>query len=99
MNVENILVSLSMTLVNYIFVTTISNSNQKAIVSDNKTDLRMTKDDIMAQLKEQHIADTGAYNDIVSQVKECEQSMTEQHSMMMEFIKQNVNQQGGGKNG
>ena len=88
-----------MTLVNYVFVTAISSANQKAIVQDNKTDLRMTKDDIMNQLKEQHQSDTGAYNDIVSQVKECEQSMTEQHSMMMELIKasnSNSNQKGEG---
>lgn len=36
---------------NYIVVSTISGSNQKQTVTDMKTDLRTTKEDIMAELK------------------------------------------------
>lgn len=36
---------------NYIVVSTISGANQKQTVTDMKTDLRTTKEDIMAELK------------------------------------------------
>ncbi|MCQ2059758.1 MAG: hypothetical protein MJY71_08040 [Bacteroidaceae bacterium] len=36
---------------NYIVVSTISNSNQKQTVLDLKTDLRTTKEDLLAELK------------------------------------------------
>lgn len=37
---------------NYIVVSTISSMNQKATVTDLKTDLRTTKEDLMTQIKE-----------------------------------------------
>lgn len=37
---------------NFIFITIISNNNQKATVTDMKTDLRTTKEDLMAELKD-----------------------------------------------
>ena len=37
---------------NYIFISIISASNQKMTVTDMKTDLRTTKEDIMAELKD-----------------------------------------------
>ena len=37
---------------NYIVVSTISSMNSKQIVSDVKTDLRTTKEDIMSELKD-----------------------------------------------
>ena len=37
---------------NYIVVSTISNMNAKATVSDVKTDLRTTKEDLMSELKD-----------------------------------------------
>jgi len=80
-----------MTTVNYIFVTAISSTNQKQTVADIKMDMRAIKSDLMNQLKEQHVGDTGAYNDIVSQIKEVSQGMSEQHSMMIDWIKMNSN--------
>ena len=37
---------------NYIFISVINAQNQKATVTDMKTDLRTTKEDIMAELKD-----------------------------------------------
>lgn len=37
---------------NYIFISVISANNQKMTVTDMKTDLRTTKEDIMAELKD-----------------------------------------------
>lgn len=37
---------------NFIFITIISNNNQKQTVTDMKTDLRTTKEDLMAELKD-----------------------------------------------
>lgn len=37
---------------NYIVVSTISNMNAKATVTDLKTDLRTTKEDLMSELKD-----------------------------------------------
>lgn len=37
---------------NFIFITIISGNNQKATVTDMKTDLRTTKEDLMAELKD-----------------------------------------------
>lgn len=37
---------------NYIFISVISQNNQKQTVTDMKTDLRTTKEDIMAELKD-----------------------------------------------
>lgn len=37
---------------NYIFISIISANNQKMTVTDMKTDLRTTKEDIMAELKD-----------------------------------------------
>lgn len=37
---------------NYIFISIISANNQKMTVTDMKTDLRTTKEDLMAEMKE-----------------------------------------------
>lgn len=37
---------------NYIFISVISTNNQKMTVTDLKTDLRTTKEDLMAELKD-----------------------------------------------
>lgn len=37
---------------NYIFISVINSNNQKQTVTDMKTDLRTTKEDIMAELKD-----------------------------------------------
>lgn len=37
---------------NYIFISVINGTNQKQTVTDLKTDLRTTKEDIMAELKD-----------------------------------------------
>lgn len=37
---------------NFIFISIISNNGQKATVTDMKTDLRTTKEDLMAELKD-----------------------------------------------
>ena len=37
---------------NFIFITIISNNSQKQTVTDMKTDLRTTKEDLMAELKD-----------------------------------------------
>ena len=37
---------------NFIFITIISGNNQKSTVTDMKTDLRTTKEDLMAELKD-----------------------------------------------
>ena len=44
--------SVAQAALNYIVVSTISASNQKQTVTDLKTDLRTTKEDIMAELKD-----------------------------------------------
>lgn len=38
--------------INYIVVSTISGSSQKATVTDLKTDLRTTKEDVLSELKD-----------------------------------------------
>lgn len=57
---------------NYIVVSTISSSNQKQTVTDLKTDLRTTKEDIMQEVKDAKDAmlakmetDTTAMNEIM----------------------------------
>lgn len=37
---------------NYIFITIVSSNNQKQTVTDMKTDLRTTKEDLMSELKD-----------------------------------------------
>lgn len=44
--------SIAQVALNYIFVSTISATNQKQTVTDLKTDLRTTKEDVMAELKD-----------------------------------------------
>lgn len=44
--------SVAQAALNYIVVSTISSTNQKQTVTDLKTDLRTTKEDIMAELKD-----------------------------------------------
>lgn len=43
---------IAQTALNYIFVSVITSNNQKQTVLDTKTDLRTTKEDIMAELKD-----------------------------------------------
>lgn len=45
-------VLIAQTALNYIFVQVITGNNQKQTVMDLKTDLRTTKEDIMAELKD-----------------------------------------------
>lgn len=51
MNVEGVLESIVQATLNYIVVSSISSSNQKQTVTDLKTDLRTTKEDIMSEVK------------------------------------------------
>lgn len=51
---------------NYIVVSTISNTNQKQTVTDLKTDLRTTKEDLMSGLK---ITE----EQVINQIKESKQ--------------------------
>lgn len=44
--------AIAQSALNYIFITIISSSNQKQTVTDMKTDLRTTKEDLMAELKD-----------------------------------------------
>ncbi len=44
--------SIAQVALNYIFVSTISAANQKQTVTDLKTDLRTTKEDLMNELKD-----------------------------------------------
>lgn len=43
---------IAQTALNYIFVSVITANNQKQTILDMKTDLRTTKEDIMAELKD-----------------------------------------------
>ncbi len=43
---------IAQTALNYIFVSVITANSQKATVTDMKTDLRTTKEDLMAELKD-----------------------------------------------
>lgn len=43
---------IAQTALNYIFVSVITSNNQKQTILDMKTDLRTTKEDIMAELKD-----------------------------------------------
>lgn len=52
MNFAGLWESVAQAALNYIVVSTISSSNQKQTVTDLKTDLRTTKEDIMAELKD-----------------------------------------------
>lgn len=52
MNHSDIWVMIAQTALNYIFVSVISSGSQKATVTDLKTDLRTTKEDIMSELKD-----------------------------------------------
>ena len=51
MNVEGVLESIVQATLNYIVVSSISSSNQKQTVTDLKTDLRTTKEDVMSEIK------------------------------------------------
>lgn len=44
--------AIAQSALNYIFITIISQNGQKQTVTDMKTDLRTTKEDIMAELKD-----------------------------------------------
>lgn len=43
---------IAQTALNYIFVSVITSNNQKQTILDMKTDLRTTKEDLMAELKD-----------------------------------------------
>lgn len=72
MNVEGVLESIVQATLNYIVVSSISASNQKQTVTDLKTDLRTTKEDLMSEVKASKDAvlakmetDTTAMNEII----------------------------------
>ena len=44
--------AIAQSALNYIFITIISSNNQKQTVTDMKTDLRTTKEDLMNELKD-----------------------------------------------
>lgn len=44
--------AIAQSAINFIVISVISGNNQKQTVTDNKTDLRHTKEDIMTELKE-----------------------------------------------
>ena len=51
MDMAQLWASIAEAALNFIVVSSISGSNQKQTVTDMKTDLRTTKEDIMAELK------------------------------------------------
>lgn len=53
MNAAQLWAEIAQAALNFIVVNGISNANQKATVTDLKTDLRTTKEDLMAEIKEQ----------------------------------------------
>ena len=52
MNEVELWAIIAQSALNYIFISIISANNQKQTVTDMKTDLRTTKEDIMAELKD-----------------------------------------------
>lgn len=52
MNQLEIWAIIAQSALNYIFISVISQNNQKQTVTDMKTDLRTTKEDLMAELKD-----------------------------------------------
>lgn len=52
MNQLEIWAIIAQSALNYIFISVINSNNQKQTVTDMKTDLRTTKEDIMAELKD-----------------------------------------------
>jgi len=116
LELEQVLMNVAMTTINYIFVNSITSASQQAVVSDMKTDMRMMKDDLMnqikdagdrglrttetaqhelmSQLKEQHVNDDNSYAEIINQIKETEQSMTNQHLAMIDTLKGSMSGQG-----
>lgn len=44
--------AIAQSALNYIFISVINSNNQKQTVTDMKTDLRTTKEDLMAELKD-----------------------------------------------
>ena len=52
MNQIEIWSAIAQSALNYIFISIISANNQKQTVTDLKTDLRTTKEDIMSELKD-----------------------------------------------
>lgn len=44
--------AIAQSALNYIFITIINSNSQKQTVTDMKTDLRTTKEDLMAELKD-----------------------------------------------
>lgn len=52
MNQGQLWAEIAQAALNFIVVNSLTSSNQKATVTDMKTDLRTTKEDIMQQIKE-----------------------------------------------
>ena len=52
MNQIEIWAIIAQSALNYIFISVINSNNQKQTVTDMKTDLRTTKEDLMAELKD-----------------------------------------------
>lgn len=66
MDYASVLESIVQATLNYIVVSTITNSNQQKTVTDMKTDLRTTKEDLMSEFKETE-------RNIISQLKLAQQ--------------------------
>lgn len=52
MNQMDIWAAIAQTALNYIFVSVLTSNSQKATVTDLKTDLRTTKEDLLSELKD-----------------------------------------------
>lgn len=52
MNYVSVLETIVQSAINFIVVTSITNSSQQKTVTDVKTDLRTTKEDLMSELKD-----------------------------------------------
>lgn len=52
MNQLELWAAVAQTALNYIFVSVLTSNGQKATVTDLKTDLRTTKEDLMSELKD-----------------------------------------------
>ena len=52
MNQIELWAAIAQTALNYIFVSVLTSNSQKSTVTDLKTDLRTTKEDIMSELKD-----------------------------------------------
>lgn len=73
MDYASVLESIVQATLNYIVVSTITNSNQQKTVTDMKTDLRTTKEDLMSEIKETE-------RNIISQLKLAQQTLNDKNN-------------------